>query len=130
MSDQIKIQNMLILDEDRQKEITVEYPGGKEKFTIKALFPKDNKEIARRLAMDYNGLPVSSYSVDDRYLFERDATIDQGVVEGPEWWSAAEDCAKDEVNETLFKAIKEHTEDFNKKLKKNKFVRRGPEPEV
>ena len=125
--DGIEIQNMMVLDEDVKKKISIKYDGGQDNFVIKALFPKDHKNIARALAIQYNGLPVNSFSMDDRAMFEQHARVDQGVIESPGWWKSAEDCLKPEVVSKLDEEIIEWTGELHEKLKKNKFTKRSSE---
>jgi hypothetical protein len=118
--EETKIRDMIILDEDRKKKVTIR----KESFVIKALFPKDYKDIANRLAMDYQGMSVNAYSVSARNQFERDAYVDQGILESPSWWANAEECPEVETVESLYNEILKWTNDFQEKLKKNKFAKR------
>lgn len=118
---EIKIRNMLILDEDRKKEISIDG----EIFTINALFNHDHKEIARRIAVDQNGLPVNSFSMNDRERFDRDATVDTAVIDKPKWFTNATRCIDESVLDRLFTAINDWTAEFQEKLKKNQFTKRG-----
>jgi len=126
MSEKYEVRNMLFLDDDRKKNISI----GKDKFIIRALFPKDRKEIARRMSVEQNGLPANSFSIDDRYMFERSAIIDQGMVESPDWWSNADECPDEDVLEFLYVEIMKWTAEFQEKLKKNRLNKRKPEEQV
>jgi hypothetical protein len=126
MGEKFEVRNMLFLDEDRQKIIEL----GKDMFNIKALFPVDRKAIARRVAMDQNGLPANSYSSQDRYIMERAATIDQAVVESPEWWKNADLCPDESVLDSLYEGIVTWSNEFAEKLKKNKLNKRSEEKQV
>lgn len=116
-----KIRDMLILEDDRKKKIKKD----NDEFIIKAPFPRDQKEIARRLALEYNGLPVNSFSLDDRYIFTRDISIDILVEEYPKWWKDADNCLDNDLKEWLYQEITNWAGEFQEKLKKNKFNKRG-----
>lgn len=123
MAEKYEIRNMLFLEKDRQKDIKV----GNENWKIRALFEKDRLEISRRTAMARNGLAENSYGMSDRYRFTRIATIDVSLVEYPSWWENAEDCPDSDLLENLFSEIEKFSDDFQKKLKKNQFAKRGTE---
>lgn len=120
------VRDMLILDEDRKKKVKF----GKDTFVLKAPFPDDHKDISRRLAIEYNGLPVNSYSLDDRYLLERDVSLDVLIDDSPDWWSTANMCPDDTFKDELYKALTTWASEFQEKLKKNKFAKRGKEKSV
>lgn len=116
-----KVRDMLVMDEDRKKKIT---RNKGETFVIKAPTPKENRQISQSLAMNYyNGLPVNSYSPDDRYLYERDASIDVLIDEHPNFWTKAEDCLDNSLKEWLYTEIMKWTAEFQEKLKKNQFAK-------
>lgn len=121
-----EVRNMLFLEEDRRKELTI----GKDKFIIQALFPKDKKEIARRVSIEQNGLPANSFSADSLYYFERGAAIDQAIVESPEWWKNSESCPDEEFLDKLYREIADWTTGFQEKLKKNKLSKRSSKGQV
>ena len=116
-----KVRNMLFLEKDRQKDEKI----GSDTFKIKALFEKDRMEISRRTAMAMNGMADDSFGINDRYRFMRISTIDIALEDHPDWWENAEDCADTELLETLFQKIDKHSEDFQKKLKKNQLAKRS-----
>lgn len=118
---EIQIRNMLILENDLLKKVKVD----NENFTIKAILPKTRKEIARTVAFQYNGYPAASFSVDDRNRIERDATIDHVVDESPDWWVDSGECPQDSVLEDLYIDIIKWDNEFQTKLKKNKFSKRS-----
>ena len=117
------VRDLLILEDDRRKQVKI----GKDTFVILAAFPKDQKNISRRLALEYDGLPVNSFSLDDRYFFTRDVTLDVLIHKSPEWWSTASDCLDEEVKEMLYTEIVTWSNEFQEKLKKNQFTKRGKE---
>lgn len=120
MSDEIKIRNMLILDADREKSIKIKNDA----FKIKAIFPKERNEIARRMAIEQNGMASNTFQMDDLYAFRRGSTVDTCVIDSPDWWENANDCIDEEVLDELYKAINKFSDEFQEKLKKNKFVQR------
>lgn len=111
-----RLKDIRYIEQDRQKTIMLEG----ETFIIKALFPKDQREIARRVAIEQNGLPVSAFSVDDRYRFIRDITVDYAIVKAPDWWRSVQDCIDDALIDTLYKEIQDWTTEFQELLKKNR----------
>lgn len=121
-----RVRDLLILEEDRKKSIKI----GEDKFIIKAPFPREQQEIARRLAMDYNGLPVTSFSLDDRYLFTQLATLDVLIVEAPSWWTTAENCPDAALRDALYDEIQKWSDEFQTQLKKNKLGKRGAKAQV
>ena len=120
MAEEYAVRNMLFLDEERQKIEKI----GQDSFKIKALFPPDKKEIARKIAMEFNGLQSAAYSIDDRYIIERGAVIDQAVVEGPEWWKNSDNCPDEEFLDKLYARVLEWSQEFQEKLKKNRLTKR------
>lgn len=124
--DKFQVRNMLFLESDRQKRIN----DGEGSFIIKALFPHDKNEISRRIAYLQNGLPANSFSREGLYGFEREATIDQGIVESPEWWSKASECPDEDLLDRLFKEIYKWTDDFADRLKKNRLGKRSEGPQI
>ena len=121
MSEKYAVRNMLFLEKDRNKDIKL----GNDDFTIKAIFPADRKEIARRVSIEMNGLPANSFSINDRFIFERSAIIDTGIVESPEWWKNADNCPDEEVLQQLYDKLEEWTVEFQEKLKKNRLNKRS-----
>lgn len=119
--EKIEIRNMLFLEKDREKEVKI----NNENFKIKALFEKDYLEISRRVAISRNGLPENNFSQADRYRFSRIATIDVALIDHPDWWTSAENCPESETLEKLMIEIENHSLEFQQKLKKNKFAKRG-----
>lgn len=118
---EFKIRDMIVINDDRKKKIT---RNKGETFVIKTPSPKENRVISQTLAMSYyNGLPVNSYSPDDRYIYERDATIDVLVEDSPDFWTKAEDCLDDSLKEWLYTEITKWNSEFQEKLKKNKFAK-------
>lgn len=124
MADEIKIRNMLILDEERKKTVKIK----DEQYGFMAILNKDRKDIARRIAYEQNGMPANSFGADDRYRFERDATLDQALIDKPSWWKSATENPDDELAEQLFKEITDWSKEFQEKLKKNQFSARGATP--
>lgn len=122
MSEEFKIRNMLIIDDDLKKSVKI----GTDTFIIKAILPKTRKNIARAMAIQFNGYPANAYSVDDRDRIERDATIDHSIDEGPDWWVDTGECPQDSLLDELYNSIIKWDRDFQEKLKKNKFKKRGP----
>ncbi len=121
-----KVRDMLILEDDRKKKVK----RGKDNFVIKAIFPKDQKAIARQLALEYNGLPISSFSMEDRNAFDRDVTLDVMIDDSPDWWTTSEDCPDGDLKEWLYQEILSWSAEFQEKLKKNKAGRRSTEAPV
>jgi len=124
MSEKFQIRDMTVLDTDRQKVITI---NDKEKFKIKAPSPRERKEISRRIVIEQNGLPTDSFTRDDKFIFTRDAWINTLIVEHPEWWSNTEACLDEELKDTLYEKMLEWDREFQEKLKKNQFAKRGTE---
>lgn len=115
--------NMLVLEKDRLKNIEID----DEKFTIRYPFPLDRKNMARQEAIEYNGHPIASFSSVDRYMFEREAYIDNILEEKPGWWgdSAGTGLKTEDILNTLYKEGKDWEKEFDEKLKKNKFPHRN-----
>lgn len=120
MSEEFKIRNMIVLEEDLKKSIKI----SNDTFVIKAILPKTRKNIARSMAVQFNGYPANSYSVDDRDRIERDSTIDQSVDEGPDWWIDTNECLQDSLLDELYAAIIKWDREVQEKLKKNRFKKR------
>lgn len=118
---EFKIRNMLFLEDDRQKELKKE----NDIFIIKALFPKEKGNIARAISFMQNGLPANSFTDIDRFIFERQATIDEAIVKSPEWWGGADNCPDEDLLNTLFDDIITWTNNFQENLKKNKLGKRS-----
>lgn len=118
-----RVRDLLILEDDRKKQVKI----GKDIFVILAVFPKEQKDISRRLALEYDGLPVNSFSIDDRYSFTRDVTLDVLIHDSPDWWTKSEDCPDIELKDYLYEQIISWSNEFQEKLKKNKFSKRGKE---
>jgi len=121
MEKKFEIRNMLFLDKERQTNIDID--GNK--FVIKAIFPVDRKEIARRVALDQGGINASAFSMSDRMIMERSATIDNCLIEYPEWWKSTDECPDEQLLDDIYKSIIEWTDEFSEKLKKNKLTKRS-----
>jgi hypothetical protein len=121
-----RLKDLRFIEKDREKTIKVDG----EVFVIKALFPKDYRDISRKIAIEQNGLAVNTFSIDDRYRFQRDITIDHAIVQSPEWWVGASGCPSDEILDSLYREIQEWTDEFQELLKKNRHTARGNEPKV
>lgn len=126
--DGFRIRNMFVPMSELKKEI--KKWGTHSVFTIKALSPLDSKVIARRLAIEYNGLPAGAFSKESQYIFERAAYIEQSIVEGPEWWTNADDCPDIDFLEDLYQEIIDWNATVQSNLKKNKYAKRGTERKV
>lgn len=121
-----EVRNMLFLDEDRRKSVKI----GDDVFVVKAIFPREEKDIERRAAYEQQGMPISSFSVDGRYRFLRDATVDVAMVESPAWWKNADACPDSDVLDRLYEEIMLWTREFQEKLKKNQLNQRSPQAKV
>jgi hypothetical protein len=126
MKEKYSVRNMLFLDEDRTKEIKI----GDDVFKVRALFPKERKEIARRVSIEQNGLPSNSFTMNERFLFERSASIDTAIMESPSWWKNADEAPDEELLNDLYEEINNWTDEFQEKLKKNRLNKRGAEEPV
>lgn len=111
------------LEEDRQLELTIDG----DKFVIKAVFPNDQKAVARMVSLQLGNQPRNSFSPEDLDLFEMDAFIDQCIVESPDWWTTSEECLDPDLRRMLYAEISKWTGTFNEGLKKNRPVRGGKE---
>lgn len=118
---EIKFKDLRLLEDDRRKTIKVQG----ETFVIKALFPRDYREISRKVAIEQNGLAVNTFSMDDRYRFQRDITVDHAVVQSPDWWTTSGACPEESILDELYGEIQEWTSEFQEMLKKNRPNRGG-----
>jgi len=116
-----KFKDLRFIEKDREK--TIKYENYT--FTIKALFPKDYREISRRVALEQNGLPINSFSIEDRYKFQRDITIDYALVNYPDWWDGSSNCPSEDLLNFLYNEIQEWTNEFQESLKKNRLNKRS-----
>lgn len=121
-----RINDMRFIEEERQKTIKVEG----ETFIIKALFPKDYRDIARKVAIEQNGLAANTFSMDDRYRFQRDVTVDHAIVKSPDWWTNSNACPYETILDSLYGEIQDWTAEFQEMLKKNRFKRGGGESKI
>lgn len=123
-NEQYQVRNMLVLEDDMKKKVVI----NKEPFTLKYLDGAKKKEMDREMAqIGYSGLPVNSFSMDGRYLIERDTTINYAVVDSPSWWKDADACIDEVFKDELFKEYKKWEKEFEEKLKKNKLTKRSPQ---
>jgi len=121
-----RFKDLRLIEKDREK--TIKYEN--DIFAIKALFPKDYREISRRIALEQTGLPINAFSVDDRYKFQRDITIDYALVSYPDWWSGSANCPLEEILDFLYKEIQDWTNEFQESLKKNRLNKRSVQPPI
>jgi len=122
-----QVKDMTILEDDLKTQ--KKYKSTGEAFVIKYPFPQDRKTIARRIAAEFNGLPMDSFSYADRTVIMRDAEID-ALVEGPESWKGADNCLDEDLKNWLYEECKNWQTEFQEKLKKNKFAKRSKKTEV
>lgn len=123
MSEEFKIRDMVVIDEDRQKTVTI----NNEKFVINAPTPKERKQIARHIVIQQNGMPVNSFNSFDLDMFTRDAWLTVLLVSYPKWWTNPDDCIDEGLKDQLYKELLEWDSEFQEKLKKNQFAKRGAE---
>lgn len=124
--DEYKFRDLRFVDEDRQKTIKV----GKDHFKIKAIFPADNRLIARMVVAYQAGQPNSAFANVDIARFERDATIATMVVDGPAWWRGVDNCPHEETLDLLWKGILDWTKEVQARLKKNQPLSTSPSATV
>lgn len=122
----VKIRNMLLLEDDLKKEVTI----NGDTFTVKAITGSDQKQISRNVAIETGGVPANSLSMDARMMFERDAALDHALVDYPDWWENADKCPDEDLKNRLYEEINSWSLEFQERLKKNRFARRGPETQV
>jgi hypothetical protein len=121
-----RFRDLRLIEKDREK--TIKYEN--DIFVIKALFPKDYREISRRIALEQTGLPINAFSVDDRYKFQRDITVDYALVSYPDWWNGSANCPFEEILDFLYKEIQDWTNEFQESLKKNRLNKRSVQPPI
>ncbi len=119
------IRDMVVLDSDLQT--TKKYNG--ENYTIKYPLPQERKDIARRIAAEFNGVAMEAFTYTDRNMIIRDAEIDV-VVEGPDHWKGSDECLDEDLKNWLYKQSQEWQQAFQEKLKKNKFAKRSKKGQV
>jgi hypothetical protein len=119
------VKNMILLEDDLK--IQKKYNG--EMYTIKYPLPQDRKNIARRIASEFDGLPMDSFTINDRSLVIRDAEIDH-LIEEADHWQGADECLDEELKNWLFEECRKWQRAFQEKLKKNKFTKRSKKGEV
>lgn len=120
------IKDMIVLEDDLKFQ--KKYTGG-DTYIFRYPLPQDRKNIARRIAAELNGLPMDSFSFADRSIIMRDAEIDV-LVEGPSAWEGADECLDEELKDWLFEQCKKWQNQFQEKLKKNKFAKRSKKDSV
>jgi hypothetical protein len=114
---------MNLFDVNDEKFKTVEVQGYN--FKIRWISPVDKISVAQRRMRLQGGQAVSSLTEDDFIFFENVAICDTCVEELPKEFKDNESCARwndiDLINGVANK-IREHTNDIESKLKKNKPV--------
>ncbi len=74
-------------------------------FIIRFPLPRDLRAIEVRVAEMLDGKPVNSFSTSQVGNFRAYATLDQVIVDGPDWWKkldTCEDCPDDVLITTLY----------------------------
>lgn len=116
MKEPIVYGNLLDLENDRQTDTVINGFN----FRIKALFTKDYIDIAKKKVILQGGVPAAALSEEDKYMFERIATVNQAVTVWPEKIKNAESCPDFALINSVYKEIEEWTEAFDEELKKNR----------
>jgi len=98
MSEKYAVRDMLVLENDLIKTIEV----NKESFKIKAPTPKENKQIARYVAILQNGMAFNSFSSEAIDMFTRDAWLGVLIVEHPQWWKTPDECLDEGLKDLLY----------------------------
>lgn len=106
--------------DDRIKKLVIDDEKGmKWDFKIKALLPHDLIIIGKRTAVLRSGLPYDSLDKETNDYIERQAVLELGVVEHPDWFDIVE-CPFAELLNHLSSEIWAWSESFKEGLKKNK----------
>ena len=111
--------NLLDLQDEKFKTIEVKNHS----FKIRAMSPLDRISIAQRRMRLQGGNPVSALTEEDFIFFENIAIVDTCVEELPKGFKEGESCTRwtdVEIINDLALEIRQHTSDFESKLKKNK----------
>lgn len=112
--------NILNLMED-EKFKTVKVKGLN--FRVRLMSPLDRVSIAQRRMKLQGGNPISALTEDDFLFFENIAINDICIEDLPEGFKENESCVKwpdAELINLVAQAIREHTNDIESKLKKNR----------
>jgi hypothetical protein len=113
--------NLLNLEEEKYKNVKI---GGYE-FKIRFISPQDSILITRRRQTMQGGAPVESLLNTEFQFMDNIATVDVCTESYPKGFDQTESCVKwpdaTLINE-LANAIREHTAEFEAKLKKNRPV--------
>lgn len=100
---------------DREKSIVNPKNLKWGRFKIRALWPKDQREVANVIA-SYCVFGVQNYQPADLARFERDAAVQVGVIKGPPWWEGPGKCPSESILNWLNKEILGYTEELQKKI--------------
>ena len=126
----VRYGKLLLREEDRQVEWTDEET--QDTFLIRAIWPINQRNIGARMsaimnsmAQKFPGASIHTLPSADVTRMERDATIEEAVVEGPDGWAGVEGCPDDTLLDRLSTAILEHTNKLLTELKKNRSTERG-----
>jgi len=75
-------------------------------FVIRLPLPRDLREIEVNVARMLDGMPEASFSNEQVSSFRAYATLENVIVEAPEWWNkldSSEDCPDDNLIVTLYR---------------------------
>jgi hypothetical protein len=119
--------NLLNLEDEKFKTVNVKGY----QFKIRFMSPLDRVQITQQRMLLQNGNPVEALSQYDFTFFENIAMVNICVEEQPEGFKENESCIKWEDIELIngvANEIREHTNEIELKLKKNKPIGgSGPE---
>lgn len=121
------VKNMVLMEDDLKTEKKYKTTG--EIWIFKYPLPEQQRRIARRIAGEFGGLPMDSFTMADRNIIIRDVEINE-LIEGPDHWQGSDDCLDEDLKNWLFEQSQKWQTDFQEKLKKNKFAKRSAKGKV
>lgn len=111
--------NLLDLEEEKFKTVTIKGYT----FKIRCILPTDKLLITQRRVRMQNGAPVEMFLTDEFIRMDNIATVDVCTEERPKDFDANKSCinwADEDLITMLALEIKNHSEDIQEKLKKNR----------
>ena len=111
--------NLLNLEDEKYKDVVVKG----HKFKIRFMSPMDRVQITQKRVSMQNGNPVESFTEADFIYFENVAINDICIEEMPKDFKDNQSCLSwgdiELINDVAME-IREHTNDIESKLKKNR----------
>lgn len=114
-----RLGDILLSKEDLTKTLKTKYGN----FTIKIPLPREKQLIVRKVAKAIGDVKLSSIPETDYFYVTAVQSIDIYIIDAPESWIGAEDCADDEFIVDFYTKCRTFEEAFRGLLRKGKIGR-------